>query len=80
MSWFRDFFIQAKTIAKYSNLKAFIYWQMGRDAFDGSDCRIRTTDSEAATWKAEISRNRGFWVSHAETSGGTTVTGTGGGL
>jgi len=79
-AWFRDFFTEVRTNAKYSNLKAFIYWQMGEDAFDGSNCRIRTTDSEAATWKTEISANRSFWHSDVKTSGGVTVTGTGGGL
>jgi hypothetical protein len=79
-AWFRDFFTEVRTSAKYSNLKAFVYWQMGRDAFDGSNCRIRTTDSEATTWKTEISANRNFWHSEVKTSGGATVTGTGGGL
>ena len=78
--WFRDFFTEVRTNAKYCNLKAFIYWQMGRDAFDGSNCRIRTTDSEAATWKTEMSANRTFWLSDVKTSGGVTVTGPGGGL
>ena len=79
-AWFRDFFTEVRTNAKYSNLKAFIYWQMGRDAFDGSNCRIRTTDSEAATWKTEILANRSFWHSDVKNSGGVTVTGPGGGL
>lgn len=79
-AWFRDFFIQARTNTRYRNLKAFMYWQMGTDAFDGSNCRIRTTDSEARTWRTEVSQNSNFWLSDARTSGGTTVTGTGRGL
>jgi hypothetical protein len=79
-AWFIDFFAEARTNPKYSNLKAFIYWQMGEDAFDGSNCRIRRTDSAAETWKSEVLANRSFWFSDIKTSGGMTVTGSGGGL
>lgn len=79
-AWFQDFFTEARANPKYRNLKAFIYWQMGVDAFDNSNCRIRTADPEADTWAIEISTNRAFWISDVETSGGATVTGSGGGL
>lgn len=79
-TWFKDFFAEVRTNPKYRNLKGFIYWQMGTDAFDGSNCRIRTTDPEAATWKTEIGDHPGFWHSDMRTIGGTMVTGFGGGL
>ncbi|MBN2137332.1 MAG: hypothetical protein JW720_05975 [Sedimentisphaerales bacterium] len=79
-AWFRDFFTEVRTNAKYGRLKAFIYWQMGTDAFDGSNCRIRATDSEAVTWRTEIVANKSFWHSDVKTADRSTVTGSGGGL
>ena len=79
-AWFEDFFAAVRTDPKYSNLKALIYWQMGSDAFDHSNCRIRTTDAEARTWKNELSTHGSFWLSDVKTSGGASVTGAGGGL
>ena len=76
--WFRDFFQTAKTT--HPQLGAFIYWQMGADAFDNSNTRIRVGDPAAQTWRKELANDTNFWVSNIITAGGAIITGPGGGI
>lgn len=59
--WFIDFFDRIKS--SHAGLGAFIYWQMGEDAFDCSNTRLRASDLEAEVWRSELQSNPNFWHS-----------------
>lgn len=63
VAWFRKFFDDARTNPAMKSLAAFIYWQAGGDAYDGSDTRIRAADPEAAAWADEMKAFPTFWYS-----------------
>ena len=70
-SWFEDFFEKVRTTP--AKLGAVIYWQMGSEAFDGSNTRIETGDAAAAAWRAELQANPSFWLSEVTLANGQTL-------